>query len=74
MEDIITIIKPTTGSGLELKPCPFCGCEEIVYMQYRHIAGLRWKVFCCGCSAGIDNGYSQEKHQIQAVWNKRIGG
>lgn len=54
-----------------LLPCPFCGCEEVVYIQYKHVVGLRWKVFCCGCCAAIDPGYAQSKHVVKDMWNKR---
>lgn len=69
---MIAVEKPKPGSGLELAPCPFCGSQEIVYWQYMREAGPRWKVFCCGCSAGADNGYAQTKEQIQVVWNRRV--
>lgn len=70
-DNIIEIRKPAEGSGLELLPCPFCGSYEIVYMQYEHVAGLRWKVFCCGCAAKIDPGYAQQQHQVADMWNRR---
>lgn len=71
MEAIKEIRKPAEGSGLELKPCPFCGSSEVVYMQYEHAAGLRWKVVCCGCAARIDPGYAQQQHQVMDMWNRR---
>lgn len=74
MENVIHIMKPTEGSGNELLPCPFCGSEEVVFMQYEHAAGLRWKVFCCGCAAGIDPGYAQQPHTVTAMWNRRNSG
>jgi len=52
--------------------CPFCGSDEIVLMQYDHDAGLRYKVFCCGCSAGIEPGWAQEPGNVVDIWNKRI--
>lgn len=72
MEDVINIVKPGQGNDIELKPCPFCGSKEIVFMQYEHTAGLRWKVFCCGCAAEIDPGYAQQQHVVAAMWNKRV--
>lgn len=72
MEDVVKIIKPADGSGNELKPCPFCGSEEIAFMQYEHAAGLRWRAVCCGCVATIDPGYAQEPHQVADLWNKRF--
>lgn len=29
-ENIVEIFKPKQGSDFYLKPCPFCGCEEII--------------------------------------------
>lgn len=73
MEDVIKIMTPAEGSGNELKPCPFCGSQEVVFMQYKHAAGLRWKVVCCGCMAGVDSGSAQQPHQVAASWNRRVG-
>ena len=71
MENAIKIIKPHAGSGNELDPCPFCGSEEIVFVQYEREVGLRWKVVCCGCMAQIDPGYAQAMHQVADLWNGR---
>ena len=71
MCDCVKIINPKKGSDLELLPCPFCGSKEIIYEQYQHAAGLRWRVFCCGCAAGVDPGYAQQPHQVMEKWNKR---
>ena len=72
MEEVIKLFIPNEGSGNELKNCPFCGSDEVVFIQYKHTAGLRWKVFCCGCSAGVDPGWAQEPHQVATIWNRRI--
>lgn len=74
MEKVIHIMKPTEGSGNELKPCPFCGSVEVVFMQYEHAAGPRWRVFCCGCAAGIDPGWAQHPHAVADLWNRRQPG
>jgi len=66
------VFKPQKGDNLELKPCPFCGSEEIYYVQYRSAAGERWKVICANCVAEIDPGYAQEKHRVQDMWNRRV--
>lgn len=72
MEELISMFKPEEGSGNELKSCPFCGSDEVVFVQYKHAAGLRWRVFCCGCSAGIDPGFAQDPNRVADIWNKRI--
>ena len=71
MENAIHFIKPNPGSGNELKRCPFCGSDEVVFMQYEHTAGPRWKVFCCGCTAMVDTGYAQNPHVVADLWNQR---
>lgn len=65
------IWKPEKGSDLELLPCPFCEGTEIVYYSYKHIAGERFGVFCCNCTASIDPGYAQDKCTVQHMWNRR---
>lgn len=64
------IIKPV--GDLQLKPCPFCGSDEVVYMKYQTVSGERYKVFCCGCTASIDTGWHISMCQPQELWNKRV--
>lgn len=63
--------KPEPDGDLSLDHCPFCGSEEVYYVQYKHAAGLRWKVRCHGCMAEIDPGYAQERHTVRDKWNRR---
>lgn len=70
-EDYIDVFKPQKGSGLELKPCPFCGSNNIHYVKYKCAAGERWKVCCINCMAEIDPGYAQAKCSVQNMWNRR---
>ena len=70
--NFIELFKPEKGSCLELKPCPFCGSDEIVYAKYNHAAGERWRVFCTHCMAGVDPGYAQTEHCVQKMWNRRV--
>lgn len=48
---------------MELKPCPFCGSDEIVLGK-----GL-FAVMCLGCGV-ITKYYNTEKEAI-AAWNRR---
>lgn len=68
-EKTLLIEKP--GKHTQLAPCPFCGCDEIIYEQYEHLSGPRWRVCCCGCIATIDPGYAQNKFTVQRMWNRR---
>ncbi len=57
---------------IKIKPCPFCGeTEEIAVEEYEHGAGLRWRIFCCNCMAGIDRGYDQSPYPLIDLWNTR---
>ena len=69
MEHTLQFIRPENRE--ELARCPFCGCEEIVYEKYEHLAGTRWRVVCCGCMAMIDPGYAKDRHQVAEMWNRR---
>ena len=49
-------------------PCPFCGeSEEIAVEEYTTGAGLRWRIVCCNCMAGIDRGMVIELNNELAV-------
>lgn len=65
------IWKPEPGGHLALKPCPFCGNKEPVYLQYNTKVGLRWMVLCLNCMASIDPGWAQHRSRVQELWNKR---
>ena len=73
IENMVQIWKPEPGGQLALKPCPFCGNEEPVYLQYNTPAGLRWMVICTDCMANVDPGTAQQRHQIKPLWNRRAG-
>ena len=68
--DCITNIRKPRGDFL-VKPCPFCGSKNIVYWQYRHAAGLRWRIACTHCLAMIDPGWVQEYGYLAELWNTR---
>jgi hypothetical protein len=63
------IVRQTENTKLE--PCPFCACDEIVYIKYQTAVGERYKVFCCGCTASIDTGWHTTASQVRELWNKR---
>ena len=72
MENIQEFYKAPEGSDLaQLKPCPFCGKNEIVYARYNTKVGDRWRIMCCDCLATIDPGYAQSRATVQAMWNNR---
>lgn len=73
-ETIECIYTPRPDDDLKLLPCPFCGGHHVAYLQYRHAAGLRWKVGCFDCMAEIDPGTAQQRSQVQKLWNRREGG
>lgn len=71
MEQTLELYEPQPGSTLALKSCPFCGCTHILYEEYIHAAGVRYRVWCRDCLAGIDPGYAQDKGTVQKMWNRR---
>ena len=56
-----------------LKPCPFCGCKNIVVRKYTAIAGTHYYAQCDqtngGCGAEIQSRISK-KYAIED-WNRR---
>lgn len=69
MEDIIRLEKSI--GDLRLDDCPFCGSYDVVYAEYQHKAGKRWRVVCMCCLATIDPGHAQDRSTVQKMWNRR---
>lgn len=67
----VKVEKAVSQFGITIKPCPFCGGKDIVFEQYEHTAGLRWKIVCFGCMAEIDPGWAQTKYPLIELWNRR---
>lgn len=53
-----------------LKPCPFCGGENIFVDGYEHCAGIRWRcrVLCLDCMATIDDVTVLQKYRTIKTW------
>ena len=57
----------TTINGIELEPCPFCGCEDTEKM----IDHLRFaRIWCNGCHTSGPSGFTFEA--AIELWNKRV--
>lgn len=58
-----------------LKPCPFCGSDEILVKDYDHYGIDSWYtgygVVCMDCGAQTKTHYKTEKKAIHA-WNRRV--
>ena len=64
----------------ELKPCPFCGSEEILFLISGHFKpwsgdgmSLWYKCACYECGTQIDNGETRTMKEAAREWNKRAG-
>lgn len=56
----------------ELKPCPFCGSNNIYVDEYEHPCGQnRFRVVCCDCMGQVDTGTWQIKYDAIKAWNTR---
>ena len=58
---------------VELKPCPFCGCEEVCMMHLSTYKAKRHYVLClnsdCSAEGPVDLGWSGAAEK----WNTRVG-
>ena len=50
----------------ELKPCPFCGSKNCLYIE-REVEA--WFIYCCNCHTS--GPWTQDKQEAIEVWNKR---
>lgn len=57
--------------GIDLLPCPFCGCEHVAYEEYSSAVGNRWRAVCCLCGGSFDDGCAQSPRSAAAGWNRR---
>lgn len=54
---------------VKLKPCPFCGCKNIVIEKpYQRSRVIPWTVKCALCYANV---FDRTKKAAVATWNKR---
>lgn len=52
---------------MELKPCPFCGCEDVSGTQHR--SPDNYEVICMGCFARVKR---TAKRKAVEAWNRRV--
>lgn len=50
----------------ELKPCPFCGCEDMVICD----KGTDWSIYCWDC--GAVGPIRKSRSDVISTWNHRI--
>jgi Lar family restriction alleviation protein len=59
--------------NVELKPCPFCGCEEVVMVEPAPNTFPKYYVLCmngdCSAEGPVDLGWSGAAE----MWNTRVG-
>lgn len=63
--------KPPVDGAFVLLPCPFCGSAQVVYTTYETDDGHRVKVECLSCQASLAPDYTENRHQVQVLWNCR---
>ena len=52
---------------MELKPCPFCGCKDII------IRREDYNLFGANCNdCGAEGSYCDTKEEAVEAWNKRV--
>ena len=59
-------------SETTLRPCPFCGSQEVHMFKSRTLGG--WAIECDGCMTVVLP-HAESGHQATNEWNKRpMGG
>lgn len=59
----------------ELKPCPFCGGNNAMVVDYMHQCNQkRYRVVCPECMAMVDAGTWQNMNHAIEAWNTRAEG
>jgi Lar family restriction alleviation protein len=53
----------------ELKPCPFCGGEDICIA--RNYEG-QWRIVCANCVAIVWAGDTRNEVSVRDAWNRRV--
>lgn len=71
MGEVLQTIKPEPDSHFLLVSCRSCPTAEVVYEQYQHPEGPRWRAVCKSCGATADPEYPAPRHEVQILWNRR---
>lgn len=66
-------------ADMELKPCPFCGSDNIQIAFHGYIrkdfvrgTGIWYKCVCSDCCAEIDPGDNVTIREAVNTWNRRV--
>jgi Lar family restriction alleviation protein len=51
-----------------MKPCPFCGCDEVTRVEERNVG---WYILCAGCRAA--GPVSETQEEAEDTWDIRSG-
>lgn len=58
--------------GANIRPCPFCGEKEEIYIESRDaVDGVRYRILCANCMCMIDRGWDQQYGELIDMWNNR---
>lgn len=59
---------------VELKPCPFCGGEDVSsFFHADRGMGESWHVECLAESCGVGTCHHETNAEAIAAWNRRVG-
>ena len=57
----------------ELKPCPFCGSNDVHLLNAACPEGDQWSVTCKDCNVWVDHMFdAMSKEEAIELWNKRV--
>lgn len=73
IDDAIGIMKPEPDSHFRLIPCGNCKGNNVAYVKYLDKDRVRYRVSCFDCGNTVEPEKAACAHDVQLVWNRKVG-